>query len=151
MDKIDTSIKMNNVKVSFYAVHDTISYQIGVFLTSTKRMMVKENFLSIYTTNAMIFIPYSQFSLHHGIIPLAPVYELLVSQSIRQSLSYLRKLLFLYPARLLTISLLEEGNVSTRLRSSQQAFYGRHHHLVNVQHVQSIPFHFCLPWLGRYF
>ena len=42
---------------------------------------------------------------------------------------------FWYHARLLTITILEQGYVAKRLKTSLQKFYGRHHELVDRYYV----------------
>lgn len=66
-----------------------------------------------------------------GNIPSAPAYGVFISQLIRYARACRNYADFLYRARTLTNRLLEQGYVATRLKSSLQKFYGRHHELVD--------------------
>ena len=66
-----------------------------------------------------------------GNIPSAPAYGVFISQLIRYARVCRNYADFLYRARTLTNRLLEQGYVATRLKSSLQKFYGRHHELVD--------------------
>ena len=66
-----------------------------------------------------------------GNIPSTPAYGVFISQLIRYARACRNYADFLYRARTLTNRLLEQGYVATRLKSSLQKFYGRHHELVD--------------------
>jgi len=66
-----------------------------------------------------------------GNIPSAPAYGVYISQLIRYARACRKYTDFVYRAKLLTDKLLKQGYVVTRLRSSLQKFYGRHHELVD--------------------
>ena len=66
-----------------------------------------------------------------GNIPSAPAYGVYISQLIRYARACRKYTDFIHRALLLTEKLTEQGYVATRLRSSLQKFYGRHHELVD--------------------
>ena len=64
-------------------------------------------------------------------IPSLHLYEVFISQLKRYATGYRNYADLLYRTRILTLRLLKEGYVATRLKSSFQKFYGRHHELMD--------------------
>ena len=71
------------------------------------------------------------FPFSCGNIPSAPAYGFFLSQLIRYAKACRNYAVFLYRTRLLTIRLLEQRYVATRLKSLLQKFYCRHHELMD--------------------
>ena len=102
-------------------------------LTYTYRSTVKEKYWPIFTTNVMTFHKVLSTFLHLWQHPLSTcmwsfhITTICYARACRNN--------FLYRARLLIIRLLEQDYGATRLTSSLQKFYGRHHELVGHYRV----------------
>ena len=95
--------------------------------------MVKENPWQYYyiRQTQWFCVSYGQFSFHLWQHPFSTSVWCYISQLIRYARACRDHTDFLYRTRLLIIRFFEHGYVASRLKSSLQKFYGRHHELVD--------------------
>ena len=89
------------------------------------------------TTNAITLLFQVNFTFISSNIQASPTYGVYISQFIRYFRDCVQYSNFLGGAHLLTQKLLKQGYVVSRLKSSQQTLYGRHHNLVHNSHISN--------------
>ena len=85
----------------------------------------------LYDKRNVSTFPIVNSPLTNSNIPSSPAYGVYISQLIRYSRAYAQYSDFQERTQLLTQNLLQQGYVASRLKSSHQKFYGRHHNVVD--------------------